>query len=73
MARDSSMDQRERVVAAVGEGQSCQEVSALFRVSVASGRSWCVRPGVRRPNLWEGSRRRGCKLAGDRRTGCWGT
>ena len=34
------MDLRERVVAAVGDGQSCRQVSALFRVSVSSVVKW---------------------------------
>ena len=36
MARAYSSDLRERVIAAVGDGQSCREVAAVFRVSVAS-------------------------------------
>ena len=34
MARAYSSDLRERVVAAVDEGQSCREVASVFRVSV---------------------------------------
>ena len=34
MARAYSSDLRERVIAAVGDGQSCREVAAVFRVSV---------------------------------------
>ena len=40
MTRAYSMDLRERVVAAVGDGQSCRQVSALFRVSVSSVVKW---------------------------------
>ena len=43
MARAYSSDLRERVVAAVGEGQSCREVASVFRVSVASVVKWSQR------------------------------
>ncbi len=43
MARAYSSDLRERVVAAVGDGQSCREVAAVFRVSVASVVKWSQR------------------------------
>src|SRR5689334_2702048 len=40
MARAYSTDLRERVVAAVGEGQPCRQVATVFRVSVASVVKW---------------------------------
>ena len=43
MARAYSLDLRERVIAAVGDGQSCREVAAVFRVSVASVVKWSQR------------------------------
>ena len=43
MARAYSSDLRERVVAAVGDGQSCRQVAAVFRVSVASVVKWSQR------------------------------
>lgn len=43
MARAYSSDLRERVVAAVGDGQSCREVATVFRVSVASVVKWSQR------------------------------
>jgi transposase len=43
MARAYSSDLRDRVVAAVDEGQSCREVAAVFRVSVASVVKWSQR------------------------------
>jgi transposase len=43
MARPYSLDLRERVVAAVSAGQSCREVAALFKVSVASVVKWSQR------------------------------
>ena len=43
MARAYSSDLRERVIAAVGDGQSCREVAAVFRVSVASVVKWSQR------------------------------
>ncbi len=36
MARPYSLDLRERVVAAVAAGESCREVAATYKVSVAS-------------------------------------
>ena len=43
MARAYSGDLRERVVAAVSEGQSCREAARMFRVSVASAVKWSQR------------------------------
>ena len=43
MARAYSSDLRERVVAAVGDGQSCRQVATVFRVSVASVVKWSQR------------------------------
>jgi transposase len=43
MARAYSLDLRERVVAAVEEGQSCREVARVYRVSVASVVKWSQR------------------------------
>ena len=43
MARAHLSDLREWVVAAVGDGQSCLEVAAIFRVSVASVVKWSQR------------------------------
>ena len=40
MARAYSLDLREWVVAAVGDGQSSRQVARLFRVSVASVVKW---------------------------------
>jgi putative transposase len=46
MARPPSIDLRERVVAAVLAGESCQSVAARFRVAVSSVVKWSQR---RRP------------------------
>ena len=43
MARAYSLDLRERVVAAVAAGESCREVAATFKVSVASVVKWSQR------------------------------
>src|SRR6266481_6216633 len=43
MARAYSLDLRERVVAAVAEGESCRAVAARFKVSVASVVKWSQR------------------------------
>ena len=43
MARAYSSDLRERVVAAVGDGQTSRQVAAVFRVSVASVVKWSQR------------------------------
>jgi transposase len=43
MGRAYSFDLRERVVAAVAEGQSCRAVAATFKVSVASVVKWSQR------------------------------
>lgn len=43
MARAYSLDLRERVVAAVAEGQSCRSVAKTFMVSVASVVKWSQR------------------------------
>ena len=43
MARAYSLDLRERVVAAVAEGESCRVVAARFKVSVASVVKWSQR------------------------------
>ena len=43
MARAYSLDLRERVVAAVEDGQSSRQVARLFRVSVASVVKWAQR------------------------------
>jgi len=43
MARAYSLDLRERVVAAVAEGESCRTVAARFKVSVASVVKWSQR------------------------------
>ena len=43
MARAYSVDLRERVVAAVGMGDSCRKVAAAFKVSVASVVRWSQR------------------------------
>lgn len=61
------MDLRERVVAAVGDGQSCRQVSALFRVSVASVVKWSQRArSTGSPAARPVGGRRGCKLDGER-------
>ena len=67
MTRAYSMDLRERVVAAVGDGQSCRQVSAVFRVSVSSVVKWAQlarSTGSPAPKPVGG--RRGCKLDGER-------
>ena len=67
MTRAYSMDLRERVVAAVGDGQSCRQVSALFRVSVSSVVKWAQlarSTGSPAPRSVGG--RRGCKLDNER-------
>ena len=67
MARAYSLDLRERVVAAVAEGQSCRAVAGRFGVSVASVVKWSQRfratgsvaaqpMGGRRPYALEGER-----------------
>jgi len=67
MARAYSLDLRERVVAAVGAGQSCRSVAERFGVSVASVVKWSQRfratgsaaakpMGGRRPYALEGER-----------------
>ena len=43
MVRPYSLDLRERVVAAVGSGQSCRAVAETFGVSVASVVKWSQR------------------------------
>jgi len=43
MARPYSLDLRQRVVAAVGSGQSCRAVAETFGVSVASVVKWSQR------------------------------
>ena len=43
MARPYSLDLRERVVAAVAVGESCREVAATYKVSVASVVKWSQR------------------------------
>jgi transposase len=43
MARPYSLDLRERVVAAVGRGQTCRAVAKTFGVSVASVVKWSQR------------------------------
>ena len=43
MSRAYSLDLRERVVAAVGSGQSCRAVARTFMVSVASVVKWSQR------------------------------
>jgi transposase len=43
MARAYSLGLRERVVAAIGDGQSCRQVAGLFRVSIASVVKWAQR------------------------------
>jgi len=43
MARAYSLDLRERVVAAVAAGESCRQVAATYRVSVASVVKWSQR------------------------------
>ena len=43
MARAYSLDLRERVVGAVGAGQSCRQVASTFGVSVASVVKWSQR------------------------------
>jgi transposase len=72
MTRASSMDLRERVVAAIGDGQSCRQVSALFRVSVSSVVKWAQRArstGSPAPRRVGGSRGASWIASG---TGCWG-
>lgn len=67
MTRAYSMDLRERVVAAVGNSQSCRQVSALFRVSVSSVVMWAQlarSTGSPAPRPVGG--RRGCKLDSER-------
>ncbi len=65
--RAYSLDLRERVVAAVGDGHSCREVSALFRVSVASVVKWAQRArSMGSPAAKPMGGRRGCKLDGER-------
>jgi transposase len=67
MARAYSLDLRERVVAAVADGQSCRSVAETFGVSVASVVKWSQRfratgsaaakpMGGRRPYALEGDR-----------------
>ena len=43
MARAYSLDLRERVVAAIAAGESCRQVAATFKVSVASVVKWSQR------------------------------
>ena len=43
MARAYSLDLRERVVAAIVAGESCRQVAATFKVSVASVVKWSQR------------------------------
>jgi len=43
MARPYSLDLRKRVVAAVAAGESCRQVAAIYRVSVASVVKWSQR------------------------------
>ena len=43
MAQPYSLDLRERVVAAVAAGESCRQVAAIYRVSVASVVKWSQR------------------------------
>jgi transposase len=55
------------VVAAVGDGQSCRQVSTLFRVSVASVVKWAQRArSTGSPAARPTGGRRGCKLDGER-------
>lgn len=65
MARPYSLDLRERVVAAVAAGESCREVAATYKVSVASVVKWsqrfrktgsaaAKRMGGNRPRVLEG-------------------
>lgn len=67
MARAYSLDLRERVVAAVEDGQSCRSVADIFGVSVASVVKWSQRlrttgsaaakpMGGRRPYALQGER-----------------
>lgn len=67
MARAYSLDLRERVVAAVQNGQSCRSVAGTFGISVASVVKWSQRfratgsaaakpMGGRRPYVLEGER-----------------
>src|SRR5262249_60867065 len=68
MDRAYSEDLRERVVAAVGDGQSCRQVAVVFRVSVASVVKWSQRAretgsAVARP---QGGRPGRSKLDGER-------
>jgi transposase len=70
MARPYSLDLRERVVAAVAAGQSCRQVAALFKVSVASVVKWSQRYGRRgaqRRNRWAVGGTRWCRI----KLGCW--
>ena len=43
MTRALSLDLRERVVAAIGDGASCREAAKTFSVSVASAARWSKR------------------------------
>jgi transposase len=43
MARAYSLDLRERVVAAVAEGESCRKVASRFKISVSSVVKWSQR------------------------------
>lgn len=40
MARADALDLRKRVVAAIAAGESCRQIAATFRVSVASEVRW---------------------------------
>ena len=65
--RAYSLDLRERVVAAVDDGQSCRKVSRLFRVSVASVVKWAQRArSTGSPAAKPIGGRRGSKLDGER-------
>ena len=67
MTRAYSVDLRERMVAAVGDGQSCRQVSALFRVSVSSVVKWAqLARSTGSPAPRPMGCRRGCKLDGER-------
>lgn len=60
MGRSLSMDLRERVVGAVGEGASRREAAARFGVSAASAVRWCALAKTRgdaRPRPQGGDRR----------------
>jgi transposase len=67
MGRAYSLDLRERVVSAVADGQSCRQVAAVFKVSVASVVKWAQRArATGSPAARPVGGKRGYALAGQR-------